>query len=217
MVKNTINYMKKPTKNIVEAFLAQSNFIEGEYSEVAFEDSKLAWDYAVKILSRLEPGITVEDILKIHYYLMKTLRPDIAGKIRTGDVWIGGQRKFFISEALIKEELARVCKEINDDVPTTDFPWKRAQRVHVMFEDFHPFFDGNGRTGRILYNLHRLKIGLPIHVIHEGEEQMQYYQWFQGECKHQFWRDRNPAECFNCGKTEEELFNKKYVKKQEKT
>jgi len=25
------------------------------------------------------------------------------------------------------------------------------------------------------------------------------------ECKHQFWKDRNPAGCMNCGKTEEEL------------
>lgn len=27
----------------------------------------------------------------------------------------------------------------------------------------------------------------------------------QEECNHQFWRDRNPPECMNCGKTEEEL------------
>ena len=25
------------------------------------------------------------------------------------------------------------------------------------------------------------------------------------KCEHQFWKDRNPATCLNCGKTEQEL------------
>lgn len=53
-----------------------------------------------------------------------------------------------------------------------------AKLVHVEFEDLHPFPDGNGRTGRILYNWHRIQLGLPVHVIHEGDEQYDYYQWF---------------------------------------
>lgn len=24
-------------------------------------------------------------------------------------------------------------------------------------------------------------------------------------CNHRFWKDRNPPQCFNCGKTEEEI------------
>ena len=168
--------MKKPYKKVIEEFLDHSNRIEGEYSTVAMDDAKLAWDYAIK---KLNKDITVEDILKIHYYLMKTLRPDIAGKIRHCDVWIGGIRKIFISEALIKEELERVCKEINGNISTSAFVWEQTIKTHIMFEGFHPFEDGNGRTGRILYNLHRLKLELPIHIIHEGDEQMKYYNWFQ--------------------------------------
>ena len=29
-------------------------------------------------------------------------------------------------------------------------------------------------------------------------------------CHHEFWKDRNGPECFNCGKTEEELFKLTY-------
>jgi len=36
------------------------------------------------------------------------------------------------------------------------------------------------------------------------------------ECHHQFWKDRNPPECMNCGKTEEELF-KEEIKKEYQT
>ena len=59
-----------------------------------------------------------------------------------------------------------------------------AKHVHVMFENVHPFEDGNGRTGRILYNLHRLKLGLPIHIImadwpKKDGQQRAYYEWFR--------------------------------------
>lgn len=29
-------------------------------------------------------------------------------------------------------------------------------------------------------------------------------------CDHIFWKDRNPPQCLNCGKTEREIFNEKY-------
>jgi hypothetical protein len=54
--------------------------------------------------------------------------------------------------------------------------WKKA---HVAFETIHPFVDGNGRIGRILMNWQRLQEGLPILIIHEGPEQMEYYKWFK--------------------------------------
>jgi hypothetical protein len=49
---------------------------------------------------------------------------------------------------------------------------------HVSFEHLHPFRDGNGRVGRILYNWQRLKLGLPIHVI-KYEDRWEYYNWFK--------------------------------------
>ena len=55
---------------------------------------------------------------------------------------------------------------------------KHAEFCHVMFEKTHPFIDFNGRTGRILWNIHRHLLGLPIKIIHEGEEQMEYYKLF---------------------------------------
>jgi len=54
-----------------------------------------------------------------------------------------------------------------------------TKQCHVLFEKIHPFIDGNGRTGRMVYNWHRLKLGLPIHIIHEGKEQFKYYKWFK--------------------------------------
>ena len=63
--------------------------------------------------------------------------------------------------------------EINVDEET-------IEQDHIWFEKIHPFEDGNGRTGRILMNIQRLNAGLPLLIIHEGKEQMEYYKWFQG-------------------------------------
>ncbi len=54
-----------------------------------------------------------------------------------------------------------------------------SQQLHVSYEKIHPFVDGNGRTGRMFMNWWRLTNGLPLLIIHEGDEQYNYYQWFQ--------------------------------------
>jgi cell filamentation protein len=174
--------MKKPDQKIIDEFLRHSNWIEGEYSQVALEDARDAWKVAIR---NLKANISVKIILEIHYELMKNIRPDIAGKLRGCNVWIGGQLKLFTSKTALKKELHGICKSMNlpklsnDKGNPDELMDTFSKGVHISFEEIHPFEDGNGRTGRILYNLHRLKLGLPIHVIHQGDEQLKYYDWFQ--------------------------------------
>lgn len=159
-------------------FLDQSNRIESEYSADALKAAKKAWRYARKV-----EKMSVTDLLEIHRILMADLNPIIAGKLRNGTVWIGGKMLPFISYVLLEQELGWVFEQMNDssEFEYIDSPRRaeeRAKANHISYENIHPFFDGNGRTGRILYNWERLRLGLPIHVIHEGEEQMEYYKWF---------------------------------------
>jgi Fic family protein len=52
----------------------------------------------------------------------------------------------------IRELLDNFCKYFNDDEGSL---WKMAA-LHYQFEAIHPFYDGNGRTGRILNILYLL-------------------------------------------------------------
>jgi len=156
-------------QNVLE-FLRESNAIEREYSQIALEDAQLAWNYAINN----KPAVTIDYILEIHRLLMRRLWPDIAGKFRTENVYIGHSKKIFISRVLFCAQLQKLVCEPMSDPKYTD-----PIKVHVNFEEIHPFLDGNGRTGRILYNIHRLKLNLPIHIIHEGAEQFDYYKWFK--------------------------------------
>lgn len=150
-------------------FLKESNAIEREYSDEALQNAKQAWTMAC--LSSKEFN-SIAYILGVHRRLMKRLNPRIAGKIRKCDVWVGDRKCLNPKE--IMKCLEAWCKSYAKE--KTEEGIKEA---HIKFEKIHPFEDGNGRVGRILMNIQRLKVKLPILIIHEGEEQMEYYKWFK--------------------------------------
>jgi fido (protein-threonine AMPylation protein) len=146
-------------------FLKQSNYIEAEYGTKALSDAIHAWDYL-----RTCAGLNITNVLHCHYILMVYIDSSIAGKVRECDVWIGGVHKPFISTQLIKGNLNHLLIRIA----------KRKiepKAAHIEFEFIHPFVDGNGRVGRMIYNAHRLQLGQPIHIIKESEKH-EYYKWF---------------------------------------
>lgn len=170
--------MEKEIKEI----LKHSNWIEREYQDIALEDAVRAWKYAKSNMEKID----IDYILKIHYLLGRHISPDIAGEFRDCDVWIGGYKKHFISEALLRDELRQLLLLINVPNFTKGMEEAYAKHVHVMFENIHPHTDLNGRTGRILFNIHRIKLGLkpllikgPAQGKTETKEQMDYYQWFR--------------------------------------
>jgi Fic family protein len=162
--------MKQPTEEEVNEFLRESNAIEREYGDKAFDDAKQAW--ITGVLNAKE-DFSIDLMLGIHRRLMKRLNPWIAGNLRTVHVYVGNRQ--CLSPELIREELRLL---FNPGLYPA-FSEETIKTWHIKFEQIHPFEDGNGRTGRILMNLQRLKIGLPILIIHEGEEQLEYYKWFK--------------------------------------
>lgn len=165
-------------KKIEIKFLRESNAIEGEYSEEALEDSIIAWNYAKNFVPEGRK-IDIPMILTIHKFLMKKLDSRIAGKIRKVDIWIGGRKGR--NPKGIDEKLKLLCRFQPANPKNYNLPHLNENAVkgwHIEFEKIHPFEDGNGRTGRILMNIQRLKIKLPILVIKEKEKQ-EYYKWFR--------------------------------------
>lgn len=157
---------KKQEHDLLMEFLRESNNIEDERSHEALIDAKYAWDYLIKF-----DMLTPDNLLSTHYQLMARLNPAIAGKLRTVNVRVGH----------------RVCPSF-DSVPRLLTQWfmnhhnaadeDKIKKAHIAFEKVHPFQDGNGRVGRIIMNWQRVKAELPLLIIHEGEEQNEYYSWF---------------------------------------
>ena len=93
-------------------------------------------------------------ILAMHAALMNARNPDIAGKWRTEQVWIGGGDFGPRGADFIAPQHSRVPAAIDDlisfagrdDIPVLP----QIAMAHAQFETIHPFPDGNGRTGRAL-------------------------------------------------------------------
>jgi Fic family protein len=105
---------------------------------------------ALELAQRLDP----DAILAMHMALVGDLHPEIAGRWREEQVWIGGtsfgphQADFIPPHhehvpALIDDLVAFVQR---DDLPLL----AQTAVAHAQFETIHPFPDGNGRTGRAL-------------------------------------------------------------------
>jgi len=164
----------KLSKEEIE-FLSESNKIEREYSQEALEDAKLAWEYALKNKRKLTQKSGIKYILKMHKILLEKLAPHYAGVIRECPVMIGGEIRSQSKEE-ITAGLWDLLREWENYRPCKDQE-KFLKEWHIHFEYIHPFSDGNGRTGRILMNIQRLELGLPILIIYEIDK-YRYYEWF---------------------------------------
>lgn len=168
--------MKKYNKEDVTEMLCESNAIEDVYSAQALKEAQEAWDFAFANKKKID----LNYILEVHRLLGQRLAPTIAGKWRDCDVYIGGHRKIFISEALIKEDVSNWIKKCQENISKLSLIEKenKVTNWHLDYEEIHPFQDLNGRSGRILMNIQRFNAGLPIWIIHEGKEQQKYYRLF---------------------------------------
>lgn len=156
-------------KDDTEAFLKESNAIEGVYDEDSLQQAKYAWEY---LSTQKKMDITA--VLKTHKILMlhQKLAPNEKGYFRTVPVWIGGREG--IQYQRIQLNMKLWCMDMN--YYTSE---NMSKILHIQYEIIHPFIDGNGRTGRMFMNWWRIKNGLPLLIIHEGPEQIDYYQWFK--------------------------------------
>ena len=175
--------MKYTNKEITE-FLIESNAIERVFDDVSFEQAVLAWKYISKVKK-----MTAGHILEMHKILMlhQDLEKNEKGYFRTVPVWVGGREGLY--SALIPAAVDQWVLNANDLVENGKKEpdvWKErmVKLHHVTYEEIHPFVDGNGRTGRLLMNWERRRLGLPICIIHAdwpeiGGEQQSYYKWFR--------------------------------------
>ena len=94
----------------------------------------------------------------------------------------------------IQSLLANLVDYINDDSLSRLDPLVKMAIMHHQFESIHPFYDGNGRTGRIINILYLVKndlLDLPIlylsrYIVQNKDD---YYRLLQSVRDHNDWSD----------------------------
>ncbi len=88
--------------------------------------------------------------------------------------------------------MSNLEKFINDEALSEIDPLIKMAIIHHQFESIHPFYDGNGRTGRIINILYLVKnelLSAPILYLsrHVNKNKDEYYRLLQAVRTHQVW------------------------------
>ena len=141
--------------------------LEGEFPANA-EDKKLE-DVVAAIgvkegcdlaKARLESGLDVDEglIKDIHAFVALPYQPRTRGVYRVVPVYITNTQTVPANPDQVRELMADLMfAYYNSEM----HPIATAAAFHAMFENIHPFRDGNGRTGRIVLNYMLQQSGYP--------------------------------------------------------
>ena len=114
---------------------------------------------------------TTSDILSVHSLVLAKIEEDFAGRFRTSGVRISGAN-FLPPNAL---KVSGLMDELIDWVNSADLnPLIKAAIFHHRFVWIHPFFDGNGRTVRLMFNLFFMRMGFPPAIILKNDRKKYY-------------------------------------------
>ena len=131
-----------------------------------------AIDYIEELAER-NTSLTIKDILKVHGLVLNNIEREYAGRFRIGGVRIGGAN-FVPPNALKVPDLTDELVEWYNDENNKPDTIIRSTIFHHRFVWIHPFFDGNGRTVRLISNLLLMKEGYPPAIILKNDRKKYY-------------------------------------------
>lgn len=141
-----------------------------EHFEVVNHETALNYLYELVDKNTI---ISSKDILSLHALVLRNIEDDFAGRIRNGGVRIAGAN--FIPPnaqkvSLLLDELIAFVIENPLNLNIIEL----ATVFHHKFVWIHPFFDGNGRTVRLVMNLLLMKEGFPPAIILKNDRAKYY-------------------------------------------
>lgn len=134
----------------------------------------------VEELARPRYALSERDIFSIHSLVLENIESDFAGRYRNDQLRISGQVRI-LGANFVPPNSSKIRSLMQELVTFTNTnPEKLSAvelvaRLHHRFVWIHPFFDGNGRTARLLMNLILLKFGYPPAIILKNNRR-QYYR-----------------------------------------
>lgn len=201
---NTLSLQEAKDSSAIENIITTqdelytSNALQKEFTTIA---AKEVYCYALALQNGYETVrktglLTNRDILTIQ----KTLEKNKAGFRKLPGTTIKNMQsgEIIYTPPQNPQEIIHLMtyleKFINDDNICTADPLVKMALIHHQFESIHPFYDGNGRTGRIVNILYLVKSGLlesPILYLSRyiNQKKADYYRLLQSVRTENTWEE----------------------------
>lgn len=114
-----------------------------------------------------------KDILNTHFLVLQKIEKEFAGRYRTGGVRISGANFVPPNALKVDELMTELLQWVNEEAKSLH-PIVVASVFHHRFVHIHPFFDGNGRTARLAFNLVLMRAGYPPAIILKNDRKKYY-------------------------------------------
>lgn len=152
---------------IEEGFTVKGKSLREHFEAINHQE---AIDYIETLIS---PNyvLTEKDVLKVHELVLQKIEKEFAGRFRTSGVRISGAN--FVPPNALK--VGDFIKELIEWVNSSELDIIIKSAIfHHRFVWIHPFFDGNGRTVRLIFNLLLMQRGFPPAIILKNDRNKYY-------------------------------------------
>jgi Fic family protein len=157
VIKDGLTIKGKPLKDHLEA-----------------RDHHAALEFLYDLIDKKSHQIISEVLIRsLHQLVVRETESDTAGQYRTGNVIITGADHQPPDVSIIPGEMRDLIKWLKQTENKLN-PIERAALLHHKLVYIHPFFDGNGRTARLLMNVLLMQAGYPLVIILKNDRKKYY-------------------------------------------
>lgn len=129
------------------------------------KDHQLALEFLYELIAKDHRATVSERLIRqLHQLVLQKNDPEWAGVYRNGPVAITGAKHRPPEATDVSGMMHELVRWITKQ-QTELHPIELAALVHHQLTAIHPFFDGNGRTSRLLMNVLLLREGFPLTIV----------------------------------------------------
>ncbi len=158
------------TKVILEDGLTISGKSLREHFEAVNHQEAIEF---IEKLSKKNTPIELSNILDVHALVLSKIDKEFSGRFRNSGVRISGANFSPPNALKVYDLIDELMNWVNNESSSINIIVKSCV-FHHRFVWIHPFFDGNGRTVRLLFNLLLMQEGYPPAIILKNDRKKYY-------------------------------------------
>jgi len=133
-----------------------------------------ALNYLYELVSKNKRNTLSERLIRLfHQIVIQDIDKDWEGKYRNSSVVIGGTNLKLPEAIEVPRLMSNLIKWISENRGKIH-PVELAGIIHHKLVAIYPFFDGNGRTARLIMNVILMQSGYPLSVILKNDRKKYY-------------------------------------------